>query len=98
MTYIGTIELDEESDWLTQPDWKLELVEDYPELHATPVAPAPRRDDEVATWIKEKRDRYTQEEPNDFWQALDDLLDDCRLHADTGTPLNQPTPHPNPDY
>lgn len=44
----------------------------------------PKRNDEVATWIKAKRDEHG---PGWRWGELDNLLDDYRLHADTGTPL-----------
>lgn len=45
-----------------------------------------RRGGEVEAWIKRWRDRYTRQGPR--WLALDDMLDDYRLHADTGTPLS----------
>lgn len=56
------------------------------------VVPAPhqaRRDDDVDRWLKRKRN-----ELDDYgWlaivrSAIEDLLDDYRLHADTGTPLD----------
>jgi hypothetical protein len=53
---------------------------------------SPRRGDEVERWIKRERDTYNQYsagEDGAAWFALDDLLDDYRLHADTGTPLDQ---------
>jgi hypothetical protein len=45
----------------------------------------PRRDDAVAAWIKRQRECYTP--GTSSWHALDDLLDDYRLMADTGQPL-----------
>lgn len=42
------------------------------------------RGDPVEAWLKRKRDEYTWES----WHIIDDLLDDYRLHADTGTPLS----------
>jgi len=50
---------------------------------------SPRRGDEVEAWIKRTRDSYDRFRWADSWDALDDLLDDYRLHADTGTPLDQ---------
>lgn len=49
----------------------------------TAPAPLPCRDDAVAGWLKAA--------PWDLarWNVLDNLLDDYRLHADTGTPLDQ---------
>ena len=51
----------------------------------------PRRGDDVATWLKKWRDQFPKRNKNGFanerYQVLDDLLDDYRLHADTGTPL-----------
>lgn len=61
---------------------------------ATPVARKhrPRRDDPVATWIKEHRDKYARYRLvggplSGAWPALDDLLDEYRLHADLGVAL-----------
>jgi hypothetical protein len=51
------------------------------------AAPLPRRDDNVAAWLKQLRDGYPTTDPG--WVALDYALDDYRLHADTGTPLDQ---------
>lgn len=53
----------------------------------------PRRDDAVAAWLKSRRDEYTRNEVDDVngWFVLDNLLDDYRLHADTGAPLSTPT-------
>jgi hypothetical protein len=46
----------------------------------------PRRDDDVAAWIKARRDAYygIGRKYRDAWQAMDDLLDEWRLLADTG--------------
>jgi hypothetical protein len=46
----------------------------------------PHRRDPVATYIKRWRNRY--DENTSGWIALDNLLDDYRLHADTGTKLS----------
>lgn len=46
----------------------------------------PMRGDEIAEWLRQYRDtydRYTRE-----WYALDNALDNYRLHADMGLPLN----------
>jgi hypothetical protein len=50
-----------------------------------------RRDDDVDRWLKRWRD--VQGDPAEhaydpFWGLLDQMLDDYRLHADTGTPLD----------
>lgn len=50
--------------------------------------PIPRRDDQVAAWIKRRRDAYDQQHDVQ-WDVLDELLDDYRLHADAGVPLDQ---------
>lgn len=51
-----------------------------------------KRGDEIEAWIKRTRDEYsllwTQNRQADEWTALDNLLDDYRLHADEGTPLS----------
>jgi hypothetical protein len=55
----------------------------------------PHRGDDVAEWVKRRRDEYAQHgASSDEWTALDDLLDDYRLHADTGTPLSEDVPTP----
>jgi len=46
----------------------------------------PHRGDEVEAWLKAFRDR--QPPVSDGWHTADWLLDDYRLHADTGTPLD----------
>jgi hypothetical protein len=46
----------------------------------------PRRGDDVEAWLRQWRDQYA----DDAWRALDDALDDYRLHADTGAPLSVP--------
>lgn len=55
-----------------------------------------KRDDEVAAWIKRCRDGYAPgkrtPEGAAIYQTLDMLLDDYRLHADTGTPLSEDAP------
>lgn len=48
---------------------------------------APRRGDAVAEWLKAGRDQYPPE--SNHYMAMDLLLDDYRLHADTGTPLDR---------
>lgn len=47
----------------------------------------PRRGDPVAEWIKRRRDEYS--ENSIVWGVMDNLLDDYREHADTGTPLSE---------
>ena len=46
----------------------------------------PTREDDVAEWIKKWRETFGDKSPQ--WYAIDDMLDDYREHADTGTPLN----------
>lgn len=49
-------------------------------------------DDHVAAWIKAARDRQNPDGTAwdlGRWNVLDDLLEDWRLHADTGTPIDQ---------
>jgi hypothetical protein len=56
-------------------------------LIAHQEAQQPRRGDAVETWLKAQRDEYREQ--TDDWFHLDELLDQYRLHADTGTPLDQ---------
>ncbi len=48
----------------------------------------PRRGDAVDRWLKEWRDDFKGFNGDDVWAVLDDMLDDYRLHADTGTALD----------
>jgi hypothetical protein len=45
----------------------------------------PKRGGDVEAYIKRRRDQFAQHSP--AWDAINDLLDDYQLHADTGTPL-----------
>lgn len=47
----------------------------------------PQRGDDVEAWIRRFRDRIDPTRVS--WGVVDDLLDDYRLHADTGTPLTE---------
>ncbi len=50
----------------------------------------PARGDAVEAWLKGQRDALADGYGRlPAWYALDDLLDDYRLHADTGTPLGR---------
>lgn len=59
-----------------------------------------RRGDVVETWIKRHRDEWAiggrpplgSTLQRAGWDALDGLLDEYRLHADTGTPLDSTEP------
>jgi hypothetical protein len=54
--------------------------------------PVPRRGDAVETWLKAQRDlRLGHDGTEEAYAAIDQLLDLYRLHADTGTPLDQHT-------
>lgn len=53
----------------------------------------PRRGDKVERYIKRWRDKLPDHSAR--WYAVDDLLDDYRLHADTGTPLKYDVPEPH---
>jgi hypothetical protein len=58
----------------------------------------PRRDDDVARWLKRKRDEHVgRPSPDHLWHLLDGLLDDYRDHADTGTPLDAVVEGPHPE-
>lgn len=52
----------------------------------------PRRDDDVARWLKDKRNAYWDscgDELSHYW-AIDDLLDEYRARADYGLSLDVP--------
>jgi hypothetical protein len=44
-----------------------------------------RRGDEVEAWLRHWRDQF-QDAPE--WHAIDDVISDYQVHADTGVPLN----------
>jgi hypothetical protein len=52
---------------------------------AQPIRFQPMRGDEVERWLKAWRDRFPDDEMR---QTIDDILEDYREHADTGTPLD----------
>lgn len=45
------------------------------------------RGDDIEAWLRHWRDRY--ESGAIIWYVLDDMLDDYREHADTGTLLGE---------
>ena len=47
----------------------------------------PKRDDDVARWLRYQRDANSSEGP--IWRVFDQLLASYKLHADTRTPLNE---------
>lgn len=50
----------------------------------------PRRGDVVEAWLKQQRDEHVDGYgPTPGWYALDRALNDYRLHAEYGTPLDQ---------
>lgn len=49
------------------------------------LTPLPRRSDTFDHWLRDQRE---QADPI-AWHIIDGLLDTYRLHADTGTPLNE---------
>lgn len=51
----------------------------------------PRRDDAFEAWLKAQRDDHNSHGTNDheMYDAIDALLDQYQLHADTGTPLGE---------
>lgn len=76
-------------------DWKIASSEvvgynpsaDRTVIAASAVAVGPRRGDLVEAWIKRRRDG--NDKGTDAYDVLDNLLDDYRLHADTGTDLSE---------
>lgn len=49
--------------------------------------PRPHRGDQTEAWLKAQRDQRSAK--TDEWVVIDELLDDYRLHADTGTRLGE---------
>lgn len=47
----------------------------------------PQRGDDVEAWLKRRRDSFPKNTRQ--WSCIDDLLDDYRLHADTGSHLDE---------
>jgi tetraacyldisaccharide-1-P 4'-kinase len=55
-----------------------------------------RRGTDVEAWIKRHRDNcHIADGRGHDWAVLDDLLDDYRLHADTGVPLGDDVAGPH---
>ncbi|WP_435606616.1 hypothetical protein [Streptomyces ardesiacus] len=61
------------------------------ETAATATVHQPRRGDQFEAWLKAQRDDWASDRADvpATYDALDDLLDLYRLHADTGTPLGR---------
>ncbi|MEV7154876.1 hypothetical protein AB0N77_09655 [Streptomyces misionensis] len=57
------------------------------EQQQTDTKARPRRGDQFEAWLKQQRDNYRPR--SSAWNELDYLLDQYRLHADTGTPLTE---------
>jgi len=55
-----------------------------------------KRGDEVEAWLKKARDQFSDSRTE--YEAVDDLLDDYRAHADYGTPLSEVVEEPPSDY
>lgn len=53
-----------------------------------PVPHRPCRGDDVEAWLKQWRDQFGHPSSYPERTAIDNLLDDYRLRADTGTPLH----------
>jgi hypothetical protein len=73
---------------MTTSRWSLfldALTHSGPSYHP---AARPQRGDLVEQWLKSRRDRFSEHHDTQ-WDVIDNLLDDYRLHADTGTPLDQ---------
>lgn len=84
-------------------DWAHEAVKQANEATASKLAAlAPhqaRRDSDVEAFIKRHRERQrdgTGQATGAFW-AIDDILDDYREHADTGTSLDDKVQGPHPE-
>ena len=61
------------------------FVETFPDSGRQPGSP--RRGDPVEAWIKTWRDKFTDTWGDSAYWSIDAMLDDYRLHADTGVPL-----------
>lgn len=63
------------------------MNEDYPERHQ------PKRDDDVARWLKEWRDRFPKGEEcpevDIVHDAINAMLDDYRARADCGATMQE---------
>lgn len=49
--------------------------------------PLPVRGDHIDQWLRAQRDKY--QSCDSQWDVIDTVLDHYRLHADTGTPLDE---------
>lgn len=54
------------------------------------IGAAPARGDDTEAWLRRRRDEYPGTHLE--WFAIDRLLDDYRLHADLGAPLDREVP------
>ena len=51
------------------------------------IEPLPQRGDRFENWLKGQRDQFDKDSIE--WDGLDQVLDQYRLHADTGTRLDE---------
>ena len=72
-----------------------------PATDSNQVIHEPRRGSDVEAWIKRARESqragHSLQSRTGAWYVLDDLLDDYREHADTGTPLSLCVQGPHPE-
>jgi hypothetical protein len=60
-----------------------------------PLPHRPERGSDVEAWIRRAREASVDGSAREAWFTLDDLLDNYRLHADTGTPLGEEVQSPH---
>jgi hypothetical protein len=76
------------AEWADEMRAVIQRIEDGDD-EASPEQPAQlRRGDQFESWLKTQRDLH-RDTGYGVWTTLDNLLDQYRLHADTGTPLSE---------
>jgi uncharacterized protein YuzE len=86
--YIDAFRAENQRAWTAAREARAALAA----AETTPGQHHPDRGSDVAAYLKAYRDQFdptASELARANWDVLDDVLDDYRLHADTGTPLSE---------
>ena len=73
----------------TPHEFRMQAEARVAELERELAQAQPHRGDQTEQWLKAQRDRYDRHgESSEFWHEFDRALDQYRLHADLGAPLD----------
>ena len=94
---VGVLDREIANAGLTGPQILVAAEEFLKHTYVGPDTHTPMRGDKFEAWIKWWRDQHITDEVgprHPAWTAIDAMLDDYRMHADTGTPLSEEVEEP----